>query len=134
MRIRGWSLGVCSSDLITRRSLVQILPPQPVLGSRPIARCNWPALIWAGNFGPEIFGPKTLPFGPKTLPGNPHTRRQAANDGQQTTDKRRRATSQPSSEEHTSELQSLMRNSYAIFCLNKQTNIHHHLNTHQLNK
>src|SRR3546814_4442110 len=95
MRIRGWSLGVCSSDLITRRSLVQILPPQPVLGSRPIARCNWPALIWAGNFGPEIFGPKTLPFGPKTLPGNPHTRRQAANDGQQTTDKRRRATSPP---------------------------------------
>src|SRR3546814_8723811 len=25
------------------------------------------------------------------------------------------------SEEHTSELQSLMRNSYAVFCLNKQT-------------
>src|SRR3546814_2018128 len=27
------------------------------------------------------------------------------------------------SEEHTSELQSLMRNSYAVFCLQKQTNI-----------
>src|SRR3546814_1771117 len=27
------------------------------------------------------------------------------------------------SEEHTSELQSLMRNSYAVFCLNKKTNI-----------
>src|SRR3546814_7387776 len=26
------------------------------------------------------------------------------------------------SEEHTSELQSLMRNSYAVFCLNKQNN------------
>src|SRR3546814_936396 len=26
------------------------------------------------------------------------------------------------SEEHTSELQSLMRNSYAVFCLNKKTN------------
>src|SRR3546814_9568046 len=31
------------------------------------------------------------------------------------------------SEEHTSELQSLMRTSYAVFCLNIQTsNIHHH--------
>src|SRR3546814_9339699 len=32
------------------------------------------------------------------------------------------------SEEHTSELQSLMRNSYAVFCLkkkNKKSNIHH---------
>src|SRR3546814_4166818 len=30
------------------------------------------------------------------------------------------------SEEHTSELQSLMRISYAVFCLNKKTNIRHH--------
>src|SRR3546814_4357735 len=29
------------------------------------------------------------------------------------------------SEEHTSELQSLMRISYAVFCLNKKTDIHH---------
>src|SRR3546814_3971771 len=28
------------------------------------------------------------------------------------------------SEEHTSELQSLMRISYAVFCLNKKTNVH----------
>src|SRR3546814_6727832 len=28
------------------------------------------------------------------------------------------------SEEHTSELQSLMRHSYAVFCLNKKKNIH----------
>src|SRR3546814_3552979 len=33
------------------------------------------------------------------------------------------------SEEHTSELQSLMRNSYAVFCLNKKTNIPHNTNT-----
>src|SRR3546814_8124327 len=31
------------------------------------------------------------------------------------------------SEEHTSELQSLMRSSYAVFCLKKQTNYTHHL-------
>src|SRR3546814_6849569 len=30
---------------------------------------------------------------------------------------------QPRSEEHTSELQSLMRNSYAVFCLKKKTKI-----------
>src|SRR3546814_4542110 len=29
------------------------------------------------------------------------------------------------SEEHTSELQSLMRNSYAVFCLNKKKTPHH---------
>src|SRR3546814_7495648 len=33
------------------------------------------------------------------------------------------------SEEHTSELQSLMRNSYAVFCLNKKTKTHE-LNPH----
>src|SRR3546814_4913421 len=36
------------------------------------------------------------------------------------------------SEEHTSELQSLMRISYAVFCLKKKTttpNLHHHLYT-----
>src|SRR3546814_9493548 len=31
---------------------------------------------------------------------------------------------QPRSEEHTSELQSLMRNSYAVFCLKKKTTHH----------
>src|SRR3546814_2807001 len=33
------------------------------------------------------------------------------------------------SEEHTSELQSLMRISYAVFCLKKQNTPHHHLPT-----
>src|SRR3546814_4871788 len=33
----------------------------------------------------------------------------------------------PRSEEHTSELQSLMRISYAVFCLKKKKNIHTHL-------
>src|SRR3546814_9552942 len=34
------------------------------------------------------------------------------------------------SEEHTSELQSLMRHSYAVFCLKKKTNYKHINNTH----
>src|SRR3546814_8716674 len=35
------------------------------------------------------------------------------------------------SEEHTSELQSLMRISYAVFCLKKKTNQHNNKNNHQ---
>src|SRR3546814_4735459 len=35
------------------------------------------------------------------------------------------------SEEHTSELQSLMRISYAVFCLNKKTNLQLHIYTPQ---
>src|SRR3546814_9505774 len=33
------------------------------------------------------------------------------------------------SEEHTSELQSLMRISYAVFCLKKKTHTNHHVST-----
>src|SRR3546814_3916715 len=39
----------------------------------------------------------------------------------------RRARTPGRSEEHTSELQSLMRISYAVFCLKKQTDCHEHL-------
>src|SRR3546814_8908979 len=44
-----------------------------------------------------------------------------------------RLCSPPRSEEHTSELQSLMRISYAVFCLKKKTNINQQLeyNTHR---
>src|SRR3546814_9721893 len=42
---------------------------------------------------------------------------------------RRRAGSIARSEEHTSELQSLMRISYAVFCLKKKNKMHLHLNT-----
>src|SRR3546814_1614485 len=36
------------------------------------------------------------------------------------------------SEEHTSELQSLMRISYAVFCLKKKKTTHHTTNTHHI--
>src|SRR3546814_9191115 len=38
------------------------------------------------------------------------------------------------SEEHTSELQSLMRISYAVFCLKKKTHILHHCTINKLDK
>src|SRR3546814_3550192 len=42
---------------------------------------------------------------------------------------RRHLRRRPRSEGHTSELQSLMRISYAVFCLKKQTHIHHKTDT-----
>src|SRR3546814_2328543 len=39
---------------------------------------------------------------------------------------------QPRSEEHTSELQSLMRISYAVFCLKKKKSTQHTINTAQV--
>src|SRR3546814_19589563 len=51
-------------------------------------------------------------------------RRRAARDRTGAFDRRRKAVAAkaPRSEEHTSELQSLMRNSYAVFCLKKTNN------------
>src|SRR3546814_10696006 len=49
-----------------------------------------------------------------------------ANTRSQALAKRLGATNSGRSEEHTSELQSLMRISYAVFCLKKKTT-HHHL-------
>src|SRR3546814_8458759 len=43
---------------------------------------------------------------------------------------KRHASSQSRSEEHTSELQSLMRISYAVFCLNKKTQNTHEYHSH----
>src|SRR3546814_7187579 len=59
-------------------------------------------------------------------PGDPFL---GAPDGPGKTDAYRDAPEsypQERSEEHTSELQSLMRISYAVFCLKKKTNINHH--------
>src|SRR3546814_2583564 len=44
------------------------------------------------------------------------------------------AASAPRSEEHTSELQSLMRISYAVFCLKKKNKNKNHKNTQTINK
>src|SRR3546814_9988243 len=62
-----------------------------------------------------------------TLPEVPWLMPRAFIVRQVSTISRRRATSPPArlpgSEEHTSELQSLMRISYAVFCLKKKNNI-----------
>src|SRR3546814_5151159 len=92
MRISDWSSDVCSSDLIARgRSF------------GPIAINATKAMI-------------AIPDHPISNMAAPHRRRENAS--------RHRSVGlsrwQPRSEEHTSELQSLMRISYAVFCLKKK--------------
>src|SRR3546814_8470024 len=102
MRISDWSSDVCSSDLI-------LLPD--VEQRRKDAAPAFPALV-AG-----------LPLGGKARPRYrallhppvpPAIRRSFA------VPPSRASLPAPRSEEHTSELQSLMRISYAVFCLKKK--------------
>src|SRR3546814_5379795 len=107
MRISDWSSDVCSSDLP--------IPPHP-----PATATRVPGGGIKAN--PDIYPPtivieETLPssrevssvyrrkmIASPTFPGNNHARKEVRR-----------------SEEHTSELQSLMRISYAVFCLTKKT-------------
>src|SRR3546814_6644206 len=109
MRISDWSSDVCSSDLQDRGQETDIAAEQPEtavdIGDERLhelvddiqilhARDSLKAMDWGrGNRWPREGGAMRSP------------RRDGA---------RRR------SEEHTYELQSLMRISYAVFCLNKQ--------------
>src|SRR3546814_1392982 len=114
MRISDWSSDVCSSDLASRhvvqRERVAGLPRDVVVGARGIAA------------DAERAHPRSLRV----------VQRKAAAEHVHATDPRahqrilRRAEVRGSagvgrSEEHTSELQSLMRISYAVFCLKKKT-------------
>src|SRR3546814_5984103 len=117
MRISDWSSDVCSSDL-----------------ARRLAGDD------AGDhhrLGPAV--PSHLsgrPAGARRRAGDPHSTHARGVDGESLaggkagetrTGCRAYRPAAPAgpwrSEEHTSELQSLMRNSYAVFCLKKQKNI-----------
>src|SRR3546814_6670246 len=109
LRISDWSSDVCSSDLRPQQKLRRsdAFAPQrgahyrlvPALraGSRSRSARRWPA-HQAGHERLSLPLPR-LPL--QNLRRSP-----------------------PRSEEHTSELQSLMRNSYAVFCLKKTNNTH----------
>src|SRR3546814_10269817 len=124
MRISDWSSDVCSSDLDAGRGcsveLHQCLAPS-VCGhafqidergtAESTRRCggtsSWPAQArrpCPGDCRACRQAGLTCPAGRERLAFHP--------DG-----------ALPRSEEHTSELQALMRNSHAVHCLNKQNNI-----------
>src|SRR3546814_5613269 len=73
---------------------------------------QWPGIStfakWLGGVAPQ----RRLPsFARQTFTAR-HRHRKSGNEGR------------PRSEEHTSELQSLMRISYAVFCLKKKKKVH----------
>src|SRR3546814_2830389 len=119
MRISDWSSDVCSSDLLARADEVM------QIGARP-GRADG-----AGTVGIERrlilgeFGVANIdrPVAGKRLPVAARPRRQYAIEH---VDPARDRADQivgfadARSEEHTSELQSLMRISYAVFCLKKK--------------
>src|SRR3546814_9115560 len=100
MRISDWSSDVCSSDLW----------PWVVVTSPPYwpSRVKWmvatrrSAISMSGLSCPGECPHGRLEANPGATPGRPQAR----------------------SEEHTSELQSLMRNSYAVFCLKPKYTTH----------
>src|SRR3546814_8344062 len=113
MRISDWSSDVCSSDLGDGRSA----PEAPPLVDHPVAV--------------ESVEPAAIVDRHDLVGKVEHRRlqREMLINGEVDADIEGR------SEEHTSELQSLMRVSYAVFCLKKknkrsrkQTNIHHEHN------
>src|SRR3546814_4220183 len=111
MRISDWSSDVCSSDLSAFREYCESAQGLPAsTEAAGAARHN----LVIGNEGP------------KPLVSHAGSRSDPENNGTDVTPSFPpagiRAEPHPiiRSEEHTSELQSLMRNSYAVFCLKKK--------------
>src|SRR3546814_1093803 len=113
MRISDWSSDVCSSDLhsVTTRVFMRIA--LLALASGCSRKCD--------RSGSELaaIGIRAAAF-PSTCSGSRVNRRR----GYGSRRRMYRATAAGRSEEHTSELQSLMRISYAVFCLKKTPKIY----------
>src|SRR3546814_4356574 len=104
MRISDWSADVCASDLTEGKCRNADVAATDIDGLLALARDEGVALTVVGPEGPLVAGivdrfraEGLRIFGPTA------------------------AAAQLRSEEHTSELQSLMRISYAVFCLKKKT-------------
>src|SRR3546814_10585744 len=122
MRISDWSSDVCSSDLRRARHQSHVRPRKE--GRDAEQRPGSPLAVHAmakRNLGGLAPAPKdqlaAMAGGVPFHGMNPITPGRAS----PATDR---------SEEHTSELQSLMRISYAVFCLKKKTRKHHIIHTH----
>src|SRR3546814_2288464 len=121
MRISDWSSDVCSSDLVApvHRGGGKNVTPKFLYGGADIRGA---LTDMAGHDGDPYEGVQIELVNPMTAgPVFPTLsyRAQLLRSGQ-TTAPFRHAASQLRSEEHPSELQSLMRISYAVFCLKKK--------------
>src|SRR3546814_10259565 len=111
MRISDWSSDVCSSDVVADdigKALDLVVGFLQVGG--PLGNAVFQLLVGAFQQGIGTLG--LAGAAPQDRQGD---HRQRGNDEQ--------ADGQHRSEEHTSELQSLMRISYAVFCLKKKNTI-----------
>src|SRR3546814_2635540 len=118
MRISDWSSDVCSSDLTQgRQGLHDAFSPRAQYFGEPDCR-------QAGRVAAR---------GRRAALAIPHLRRRAGDRAEPVGRRRRPPAPDRRSEEHTSELQSLMRISYAVFCLTKK-NTHSPIITDTINK
>src|SRR3546814_4231016 len=116
MRMSDWSSDVCSSDL----------SPSPAPGQKPAlaSSCEYASCITqSAQFGAPP-GCRGAPRPEKRVTARSKAPQKKC-EGLDLPWNRARNTlnTRSRSEEHTSELQSLMRNSYAVFCLKKKKKI-----------
>src|SRR3546814_7424101 len=115
MRISDWSSDVCSSDLCCDASLFEDAGKRADL-ELAVERNDAPRRAAAQDhvtaFLPDTGGPQIFQPANSLITGNPGEARRHVWTP--------RTSSGTRSEEHTSELQSLMRISYAVFCLKKK--------------
>src|SRR3546814_1367873 len=106
MLISDWSSDVCSSDLVSGPSHnpCRVALRLPDHRACPVTACHKREPSVRTALGQERG--ISCEFLPETSENPPYSRQEKAGCGR--------------SEEHTSELQSLMRISYAVFCLKKQ--------------
>src|SRR3546814_3152694 len=109
MRISDWSSDVCSSDLLIALPTQAIIPPGATQAFR-IQYIGDPEVDHSRHYYAEVAQlPVEIPGGQSTI--------QILYNFQAMVNV---ASITARSEEHTSELQSLMRISYAVFCLKKK--------------
>src|SRR3546814_2402392 len=126
MRISDWSSDVCSSDLHSLVRLICITKWHRSIEGSESERWLAPAAFGNGKLvmnaayrrQPAQFRPPPFPVADTISGAAPVTLLAPLDAGNDV------CPSSPRSEEHTSELQSLMRISYAVFCLQNTTTTH----------
>src|SRR3546814_7052296 len=122
MRISDWSSDVCSSDLVTVAAQKYPDPPiseARILRRQRLHRRNHRGI--PGDLAPLVAQARSSYREKRASPANRETALPAIRH-LLPTDRHAHHFFAARSEEHTSELQSLMRISYAVFCLKKKKN------------